>query len=177
MSNMRYISPETIKNPLRSNCIILDVRTNMEHVGQHLECPHIHIPLYQLNVDDFVAKNMLSADSELYILCHSGKRAERAASLFNARGLKNIHVIDGGIIACQGWGIKTKAKAAAPISLERQVRITAGIMIVLGSILALFFSAAFLAITLFVGCGLIFSGITNKCGMVLLLTKAPWNKV
>lgn len=177
MSEIKYINPEMMKAPLQANCTILDVRTDMEHAGQHLDCPHIHIPLDQLNVDDFVMKNKLTNDSQLYILCHSGKRAERAAGLFNAKGIKNIHVIDGGISACQGCGVTVKSKSSAPISLERQVRITAGIMIVLGSILALLFSSAFLIITLFVGCGLIFAGITNKCGMALLLTKAPWNKV
>jgi rhodanese-related sulfurtransferase len=177
MTDIRFINPEAIKNLPTSGCIILDVRTNMEHAGQHLECPHLHIPLDQLNVDDFIQTNKISADSQLYILCHSGKRAETAANQFVKNGISNVHVISGGITACQGCGIAIKSESSAPISLERQVRIVAGLLIAIGSILALFFDAAFVALPLFVGCGLVFAGITNKCGMALLLTKAPWNKV
>jgi len=46
----------------------------------------------------------------------------------------------------------------------------------MGALLALFVNPAFVAIPLFVGCGLIFAGVTDRCGMMLVLTKAPWNK-
>jgi hypothetical protein len=46
-----------------------------------------------------------------------------------------------------------------------------------GAALALFINPIFGIIPLFVGCGLIFAGVTDRCGMALVLTKAPWNKV
>jgi hypothetical protein len=36
---------------------------------------------------------------------------------------------------------------------------------------------AFAGIAAFVGAGLIFSGVTDTCGMGLLLARMPWNRV
>ncbi len=62
------------------------------------------------------------------------------------------------------------------ISLERQVRITAGTLIVAGVGLGWFVHPGFLGLSAFVGAGLIFAGITDICGLCLLLAKLPWNK-
>ena len=62
------------------------------------------------------------------------------------------------------------------MSLERQVRIAAGSLVVLGSLLGFFVSPFFLGISAFVGAGLVFSGVTNTCGMGMLLSKMPWNQ-
>jgi hypothetical protein len=35
---------------------------------------------------------------------------------------------------------------------------------------------AFIALSAFVGAGLVFAGVTDFCGMGLLLAKMPWNK-
>ena len=61
------------------------------------------------------------------------------------------------------------------ISLERQVRIAAGSFVLTGVLLAIFVHPYFIAIPAFVGTGLIFAGITDWCGMGLLLAKLPWN--
>ena len=36
---------------------------------------------------------------------------------------------------------------------------------------------AFLALAAFVGAGLVFAGITDTCGMGLLLARMPWNQI
>jgi hypothetical protein len=61
------------------------------------------------------------------------------------------------------------------ISLERQVRICAGLLTLTGSLLALV-NIWFMVIPAFIGAGLTFAGLSNTCGMGMLLTKAPWNK-
>ena len=63
------------------------------------------------------------------------------------------------------------------ISLERQVRIAAGSLVVLGTALGAFVHPGFLALAAFVGAGLVFAGITDTCGMGLLLARMPWNRV
>ena len=45
-----------------------------------------------------------------------------------------------------------------------------------GVALGVFVSPWFLILPAFVGCGLMFAGITGWCGMALLLAKMPWNK-
>ena len=68
-------------------------------------------------------------------------------------------------------------KTKGPISLERQVRIAAGAIAALGALLGLMLNPLFSIIPLFVGGGLVFAGVTDRCGMALVLTKAPWNKI
>lgn len=61
------------------------------------------------------------------------------------------------------------------MSLERQVRIAAGSLVLTGAVLALIFNPAWIALSGFVGAGLIFAGITDTCGMGMLIARMPWN--
>jgi hypothetical protein len=63
-----------------------------------------------------------------------------------------------------------------PWSLDRQVRFAAGLLVLVGLALALRWPAA-IALSWFVGGGLVFAALTDWCGMGLLLAKAPWNRV
>jgi hypothetical protein len=62
------------------------------------------------------------------------------------------------------------------ISLERQVRIAAGTLVLLGVALGWFVHVAFFGLSAFVGAGLIFAGVTDWCGMGMLLARMPWNR-
>ncbi len=59
----------------------------------------------------------------------------------------------------------------------RQVQITAGSLVVGGILLGLFVDQWFLGLSLFVGSGLIFAGVSGWCGMAKLLAVMPWNRV
>lgn len=167
--------------------VILDVRTHMEHAEKHIGFGHAHVPLDDLKPADFMMRHGLDRDADVYILCRSGKRATQAAEKFAAEGYRNVKVIEGGIVACEDCGHEIKGhgasagasgvKTKSPISLERQVRIAAGLLAATGAVLGLFVNPLFTIIPLFVGCGLIFAGVTDRCGMALVLTKAPWNKM
>jgi predicted branched-subunit amino acid permease len=67
-------------------------------------------------------------------------------------------------------------KGTAVMSLERQVRITAGSLVFIGTLAGLFANRAFLVLPAFVGAGLVFAGITDTCAMGMLLAKMPWNR-
>jgi hypothetical protein len=83
--------------------------------------------------------------------------------------------VEGGTRAWVACGLPvTRGKKA--VSLERQVRITAGALVLLGVGLG-FVHPAFFGIAAFVGGGLLFSGLTDTCGMGLLLAQMPWNRV
>lgn len=62
------------------------------------------------------------------------------------------------------------------MSLERQVRIAAGGIVVAGVLFAQFVHPAFVWLSAFVGAGLMFAGITDWCGMGLLIARMPWNQ-
>ena len=57
------------------------------------------------------------------------------------------------------------------MSLERQVRIAAGSLVVFGTALGAFVHPAFLGLAGFVGAGLVFAGVTDTCGMGMILAK------
>jgi len=180
---IKKIKPQDIN---RENGIILDVRTEMECAEKRLCCDHMHVPLDRLDAREFMAQTKLTPESNLYILCRSGQRASQAAEKFIAAGLTNVQVIEGGILGCEACGEKLQGRliqegqSGGPkmhISLERQVRIAAGLFVLIGTILGFYLSAAFLLVPVFVGAGLIFAGVTDRCGLALVLTKAPWNKI
>lgn len=168
--------------------IVLDVRTGMEHAEQRLKLPHVNIPLGELNVDDFLTRHGLDKNSPVVVVCRSGKRSQRAAEMLCQEGMTNVYVVDGGILSCVECGHETEGHLVStkmadgttvkgPISLERQMRIVAGAIAGAGLLLGIYVNPYFFAIPLFVSGGLIFAGVTDRCGMALLLTKAPWNRI
>ena len=63
------------------------------------------------------------------------------------------------------------------ISLERQVRIAAGAIVCVGSLLGLFVNPTLTYIATFVGAGLVFAGVTDTCAMGMLMARMPWNQI
>jgi rhodanese-related sulfurtransferase len=115
------------------------------------------------------------SDEPLYVICQSGSRGRQACQRFLQAGYQNVVNIEGGAVACQEAGLPMfRGKKA--ISLERQVRIAAGSLVLLGTGLGWFVHPAFFALAAFVGAGLVFAGITDTCGMGMVLAKAPWNR-
>ena len=114
-------------------------------------------------------------DGPLYVICHSGGRGEKACERLAQAGYTNVINVEGGTLACEQAGLPL-VRGKKAISLERQVRIAAGTLVVLGAVLGWLVHPAFIGLSAFVGAGLIFAGITDTCGMGMLLTKAPWNK-
>ena len=85
-------------------------------------------------------------------------------------------VVEGGTKAWAAAGLPVTCGKGV-ISVERQVRIAAGLLLLTGAALAWFIHPAYVAISAFVGAGLTFAGITDWCGMGLLLARMPWNNV
>jgi rhodanese-related sulfurtransferase len=182
MSDYTVIPASDIKK-MTDAAVIVDVRTPLEHQTRHLLRAHDHMPLDQLDPRDFMLRRGLDRDAPVYFLCRSGNRARAAAEKFTAAGYKNVHVIEGGIVACENCGEQVSsasgeaATGAKFISLERQVRIAAGALVVIGASLGYILHPAFYLLALFVGAGLVYAGVTDRCGMALVLARAPWNKV
>ncbi len=183
MATYQTITAEQLKQLDLKDGIILDVRTTMEHGEKRLVCAHEHVPLDQLNPTEFMQRRGRDKAAAVYILCRSGGRARTAAEKFLAEGYSNVFVIEGGITACADCGHEVAGATAVTVpqtgcglSLERQVRIAAGGLVALGALLGLISSPVYTLIPLAVGGGLVYAGITDKCGLALLLTKAPWNR-
>ena len=83
-------------------------------------------------------------------------------------------IVAGGTSAWESAGLPVN-KGKGVISLERQVRIGAGLLVLAGVALGHFVHPGFYGLSAFVGAGLTFAGITDFCGMGLILAKMPWN--
>ena len=98
-----------------------------------------------------------------------------AAEIFQQTNTQKVFVVEGGTDLWHEQGLPVE-KGTSAISLERQVRITAGTLVFLGTLLGVFINYYFLIIPGFVGAGLVFAGVTDTCGMALLLARMPWNR-
>ena len=77
-------------------------------------------------------------------------------------------------MACVAAGLPV-VRGKKAISLERQVRIAAGSLVLVGAIGSLWFSPL-IWLSAFIGAGLVFAGVTDTCGMGLILARMPWNQ-
>lgn len=153
---------------------VLDVRTDMECRTEAIDYPYIHVPLHLLDAQKFVTSYGAALGGKpLYVLCRSGGRARKAADKIAEAGLDDIIIVTGGIGACIACG--TPVRKGKTLSLERQVRIAAGALVLAGVLLGHFVYGGFFILSGFVGAGLVFAGVTDWCGMALLLARAPWN--
>jgi len=152
----------------------IDVRTPAEYRAVHAQFARL-LPLEDINAKSIYEKTGFTPDQPVYLLCQSGKRATSAAQKLVASGVENCFVIEGGTNAWVTAGLPT-IRGKGVISLERQVRISAGSLILVGVLLGWFVCPWFFLLSGFVGCGLIFAGVTDWCGMALLLATMPWNK-
>lgn len=147
--------------------LVVDVRTPAEYRSVHLE-PSMSLPLDQLAR----RRGELPRDRELVLVCRTGARARLAAADLNAF---HTRVLEGGIAAWQEAGYPV-VLGKAHMSLERQVRIAAGALASVGGLLAIAISPWFGLLPAFVGAGLVYAGITDRCGMAMLLAKLPYNR-
>jgi rhodanese-related sulfurtransferase len=152
---------------------LIDVRTPVEY--RHLHAADArNIPLDKL---DPIALMQAHNGSEqpIYLICHSGARSTQACEKFFNVGYTNVVSVEGGTKAWESNGLPVILGKKA-ISLERQVRIAAGMLICTGVLLGWLVHPAFYALPAFVGAGLIHAGVTDTCAMGLLLARMPWNR-
>jgi rhodanese-related sulfurtransferase len=148
----------------------VDVRTASEYAAGHVPGA-INIPMEQIEarLDD------LSPDCPIVLICQSGGRARlTAARLEPCR--TDVSVLDGGTNAWVNAGFPVVVNAATRHGLERQVRIAAGFLVLMGAVLALAVNPHWVYLSGSVGLGLAFAGLTNICPMGSLLCKMPWNR-
>lgn len=170
------INPQAFAELLKAGKKIelIDVRTPVEFREVHVEIAR-NVPLDQLDVAALMQARNGSANEPLFVICRSGGRGQQACEKFHSAGFSNVVNIEGGTMACVEAGLPV-VRGKKAISLERQVRIAAGSLVLLGVVLGWFVHPAFIGLSAFVGAGLIFAGITDTCGMGLILARMPWNQ-
>lgn len=176
MTGVTSITPQELQKRRASGeqIELIDVRTPAEFREIHADLARL-VPLDQLD-PKAVLDTRESREAPLFVICRTGNRSRKAIEKFQAAGFTNLVNVEGGTLAWEQAGLPL-VRGKKSISLERQVRIAAGLLVFVGSLLGAFVSPWFLILPGFVGAGLTFSGITDTCGMGMLLARMPWNQV
>ncbi|GJM25027.1 MAG: sulfurtransferase [Phycisphaerae bacterium] len=154
---------------------LIDVRTPVEFRAVHAT-PARNVPLDAIDPTAVCQSGNAQTDEPVYLICRSGGRSSKACDKLINCGSTNVVSVEGGTDAWDQLGLPVMRGKAA-MSLERQVRIVAGLLVLTGAVLGYFVHPYFIGLSAFVGAGLTFAGITDTCGMAMLLAKMPWNQV
>ncbi|NES98350.1 MAG: rhodanese-like domain-containing protein [Desertifilum sp. SIO1I2] len=169
---LQAIDATTLKCWLDQNRVTLvDVREPGEFAGERI-VGAIHKPLSSLVPAEIQAE----PGKQLVLYCQSSNRSAQAAQKLFAAGFSDITHLQGGLNAWKAASYPTYINPKAPISLMRQVQIVAGSFVLIGTLLGAFVSPGFLAISGFVGAGLVFAGVSGTCALGMLLAKLPYNR-
>jgi rhodanese-related sulfurtransferase len=158
------------------NADLIDVRTPAEFSGIHVPGAR-SFPLDDLDCGAVLAAhNDAKYGSPLYIICHSGTRAIKAAQKFEAIGFNDCVVIEGGTQAWANAGLPVERGARAVLPLDRQLQIAIGAFVLVAVLLSHFIDPAWVWLAGLVGCGLLFAGITGICALRMVIARMPWNQ-
>ena len=150
---------------------LLDVRSPLEFSEVHIkDSINVSIDMLSAKINDLV-----QSKQSYIVLCRTGNRSPMAADMLMQSGIHGVKVMQGGMTRWQKEGLPV-IKGEGGISLERQVRLIAGSLVLLGIVLSWFVHWAFIFISVFISCGLIYSGLSDNCLMGMLLMKLPYNK-
>lgn len=168
------INSPILKQKLDQGSIVLvDVREPGEYKGERI-AGSVNVPLSGFQASQLPT---VAAGQTLILSCQSGNRSGQAAKKLLDVGYDSVTHLAGGLIAWKAEGYPVQTSQGAPLPMMRQVQITAGSLVVIGTVLGAFVSPWWLLLSGFVGSGLVFAGLSGTCGLAMLLAKMPWNQV
>lgn len=174
-SAIRELDPAALKRLIdEGRAIVVDVREPDEHAAERIAGAMLN-PLSRFDPGAVPAS---SEGREVVLHCRGGRRSAEAAARLIAAGHARVTHLKGGLEAWKAAGQPVeRAAGRVPISIMRQVQIVVGSMVLLSSVLAWLVSPWFLVLTGFFGAGLLFAGASGTCGLALVLSRMPWNRV
>ncbi|MBD0709289.1 MULTISPECIES: rhodanese-like domain-containing protein [unclassified Streptomyces] len=156
---------------------VVDVRTPGEYAAGHVPGA-VNVPLDRLD-SAVPSLREAAAQGTLLIVCQSGNRSARACAQLAGQGV-SAYDLAGGTSGWAARGHALERPAGAPAkaawAMDRQVRLVAGSLVLLGLLLGLLFHPAFQLLSAAIAGGLVFSALTNTCGMAMMLGKLPYNR-
>ena len=168
------LAPETLRTwfDQHRDLVVIDVRSAAEFESLHIRGSYnVPLPLLSEHTDELAAR----LGSRVVLVCQSGARAEQARQRLAKSGIDSAYVLTGGapgFAAAGGDVVRGKDRWG----LERQVRLAAGSLVVLGLAGGKFVSPKIRMLAGAIGTGLTFSAATNTCAMGQALSAMPWNR-
>lgn len=171
---MQTVDPRNLEKMLKAtpDLRVLDVRTPAEFQSAHIPGS------FNLSLDELPehVESLTGVVHPVVLVCRSGSRARQAGDLLARSGKANVQLLEGGLQAWEALDLPVRRGRRQAVSLERQVRVVAGLMAAVGGALSVFVNPWFGLIPTFVGAGLVNAGITDTCPMAMLLARLPYNR-
>ena len=171
-ATLTKLSPDAVRERLAAgHAVLVDIREADEFARMHIAGAKSQ-PLSAWEQ----AHLTIDPAAEVIFTCRTGMRTGGACERLAARVAGEAFVLDGGL---DGWvkaGLPVAQDRAARMEINRQVQITAGLMILAGVVLGFLVAPGWFGLSAFVGAGLTFAGLSGTCAMARLLMLAPWNR-
>lgn len=165
MISEKISNDQVLNEVVLGTTVLVDVRERNEFTDKALTGA-INIPLSEFSVTAFEPFK----DKKLVLICYSGNRSKRIAKRLFKEGGITAHFVKQNMEHFEdkpqnsGW------------TVDRQFRMTLGILIAISLVGFNWFSPFFLIIPLILATGLIVTSILNKCYMRMGIAALPWNK-
>lgn len=172
MTQLNKLSPQDVAARLqRGEIRLVDIRNPDERAREHIE-GSLAAPIGSLSS----AGLKIDAGDAVVFHCKSGMRTDQNCELLAASVAGDAFILEGGIDGWKRAGLPTLANRSAPLELNRQVQMVAGLLILLGVTFGALVHPAYYGLSAFVGAGLFFAGASGWCGMAHVLKAMPWNR-
>ena len=170
--SLKSLSPQAVTLLLEEGALLIDIRPQSDYLREHIAQAR-HMPTDQLVTGAYPLSNARA----IIFYCRSGHRTQLDAQTLKTSVNKGeAYVLEGGLNAWKKAGLPVVRDLSQPLPLQRQVQITAGLLIMLATVLGFVSTPAFFVLSGLIGTGLFFAGITGFCGLARLLAKMPWNR-
>ncbi len=166
------ITASELKSLQSTGVTLVDVREPVEYAEAHIPGAAL-IPLGELER----RAGEIDRSQPVVVMCRSGKRAGQAVAKLETRGFTGLRNLDGGILAWQAAGLPVARAEKKVFPLMQQVQIIIGSGVLAGVILSRLVHPDFIWLSAFFGAGLVFAGTSGWCGLAILMSKMPWNRV
>lgn len=171
--SLKTVTAATLKGWLdKGEAVLVDVREPSEHAVESIKGALL-LPLAKVNqsaLPDITGK-------KLVVHCQAGRRGGAACEQLLAENpALDVYNLEGGISAWAKLGQEVNRSGGYFLPLDRQVQLTIGLCVLMGSLLGYYASPLYFLFTGFIGAGLTFAGITGFCGLALVMAKMPWNQ-
>jgi len=175
MATIHSVDAQTLNKWLISGeAELIDVRETGEHQSEYIDGSR-NLPLSEVTLDE--AHLSEHKGKKLAVHCLSGGRSAMACQkLVGDSASIDVWDLEGGINAWKNAGLKVIVSKKKSLPLDRQLQLTIGMMVLVGTSLGYFISPEWLALSALAGAGLTNAGLTGMCPLAKLIAKMPWNQ-
>jgi rhodanese-related sulfurtransferase len=169
---MQDVEATTLKVWLeRGEALLIDVREPPEYAAEHIPDARL-LPLSTFDP----ARVPQEAGMKVILHCVMGMRSAQAGQKLLDAGFTTVYNFRGGVQAWKDAGYATARGQRTPLSLQRQVQIASGSLVLIGTLLGVIVSPWFLLLSGVVGVALVHAGVSGTCGIATLLARLPYNQ-